>query len=477
MLPRRSFLLGSAAWAQPATYHLALFRGEPPPEAAAPTLSPLNWKAFYLDRPTILGFKALIRRAEPSRFRLALAFPSNEESRVEVYLPRLNFEPAVMDLRYPDAFDIFEVELDPEATQAALEGGIGLRRTAGMNPLAFLAPEPSGSSTPSELQPHLLVAGTEPRRRELEDRLLGGACLRPWGWKLGCALDGLLDSEKSLGRRARRSFDRWMNILLPGAAALFESSGNPAQGRRVQPDEGLLPLGALARRDSKHGSLGLASVWWRQAAGPRQRLVDPSGKLQSRDCYTIAYPLAVLSSVLGDAALADYAANLLRVRRQVLASQDAIFGQAAGGELRFKNWSRGIAWYMLGHARSLPYFRESQEAADALREAAALALRTQRADGLWTCFAGDDKTGVETSGSAGVAAALALGVKAKMLDSAALAAARRTAAALETYLTPDGLLSGVSADERAGESLQRGSYRCHAPFAMGLYAQLLGAIA
>lgn len=480
MLPRRSFLLGSSLnFTSPASYHLSLLRSEVTFQPPVHTRISFGWKAFRLEKPTILGFKALIRPAEPSRFRLTVALDSSEQSKVEVYLPLGNWEPAVMDIRFPGACEIFEVELDPDATQAALKGGIGLRRTEGSEPLMFFAPDPSGETTPSELQPHLMVAGNERPRSEFDVRLLSGADLQPWGWRLGCVLDGLLDLEKPLGRKSRQTFDRWLKLFFPAGKLVYEGPGNVPRDQGIYSADGVLPFAALARRDPKHPALNMAAAWCRENADSKGVIMDDhSGALGAIGCYTLAYPLAVLSSVLKDSQLARLSENQLLARQQKLAAAGAIYTRSGGGEqTRLRNWSRGIAWYLLGHVRSLAYLRRTAGLEDAVRNAAALALRTQRPDGLWACFAGEDETGVESSGSAGIAAALALGARLKILDPGALAAARRTASSLERLLTPDGFLSSVAPGVPAGEAVLRGGYRCHGQFASGLYAQLLGAIA
>ena len=480
MTSRRTFLLGSSLYfANPANYHLSLLRNEVSFDPPQGKRIPFGWKAFRLEKPTILGFKALIRPVEPSRFRLAVALDSREESRVEVYLPQGHWEPAIMDIRYPGPFQTFEVELDPDATQAALRGGIGLRRITGQESLMFFAPDPSGNTTPSELQPHLMVAGNEASRREFEQRLLSGAALQPWGWKLGCVLDGLLEMEKPLGsRKARQAFDRLIKLYYPaGSGLVYEGVRSEPKDGVIYGVEGVLPFGPLARRDPKHPGLDLAVSWCRRTAGSDGVISDGGGSLKTEECYTISYPLAVLGNQRKDQDLTRLAIKQLRARRGLLVTRDTIFQRGKPGQLEFRNWARGIGWYLLGHAHSLAFLPKSPDLEEALQQGAEIALRLQRPDGLWSCFAEESATGFDTSGSAGIAAALALGAKLKVLGPEAMSAARKAAAAIEGNLTPDGWVSGVAQENRGGEALQRGGYRCHAQFAMGLYAQLLGAIA
>jgi rhamnogalacturonyl hydrolase YesR len=91
---------------------------------------------------------------------------------------------------------------------------------------------------------------------------------------------------------------------------------------------------------------------------------------------------------------------------------------------------------------------------------------------LWSVYLDDPAAGSDTSASAGLAAALAMGANAGWLGADALAAAHRADAALARHLTPDGFLGGAAQLNRGGDALQRGGYRVLGQFALGLYGQL-----
>ncbi|MBD2847824.1 glycoside hydrolase family 88 protein [Paenibacillus sp. IB182496] len=159
------------------------------------------------------------------------------------------------------------------------------------------------------------------------------------------------------------------------------------------------------------------------------------------------------------------------------------------GRRTFQHWARAYAWYMLGLTRALTELEQLPEElrpddrtmADLRAECvriAAVAMRHQRGDGLWSCFVDDHTVAPDTSGSAGIAAALAAGARAGLLpvDCGALASAERAFGALLEHLTPDGLLTGVSQSNRGGEALQRGDYRVISQMGMGLLAQLYAAL-
>ena len=100
----------------------------------------------------------------------------------------------------------------------------------------------------------------------------------------------------------------------------------------------------------------------------------------------------------------------------------------------------------------------------------------QRADGLWSVFVDQPGLTPDTAGSAGIAAALAIGANEGWLAPSAKIAAAKTLAGLKPHLTPDGFLGGVSQANKVGEGLQRGTYRVIYQMSMGLMAQLIAAL-
>ncbi len=101
------------------------------------------------------------------------------------------------------------------------------------------------------------------------------------------------------------------------------------------------------------------------------------------------------------------------------------------------------------------------------QRAAAWAQRWQRRDGLWGNFIDDETAAVDTSGSAGIATALAWGQALGLLSSDAHAAAARARQGLPSYLIADGWLRGCAQEKKGGGPLQRGTYRVCAPFSLG----------
>jgi rhamnogalacturonyl hydrolase YesR len=130
-------------------------------------------------------------------------------------------------------------------------------------------------------------------------------------------------------------------------------------------------------------------------------------------------------------------------------------------------------------ARTLMVLRDHDKAKPLLTSFAKLAdwaRKHQRADGLWSVFVEDPELAPDTAGSAGLAAAFAIGQREGWVDEHAGKSAARTLSRLKEYLAPDGFLRGAAQSNKGGESLQRGSYRVMYQMAMGLMGQLIAAL-
>jgi rhamnogalacturonyl hydrolase YesR len=105
-----------------------------------------------------------------------------------------------------------------------------------------------------------------------------------------------------------------------------------------------------------------------------------------------------------------------------------------------------------------------------------IAVRPEPA-GLWNCFIDDPNGLPDTSGSAGIAAALALSARAGWIDSStAIPPAERAWQGLLPHIAADGRLGGVAQSNRSGEELQRSDYRILSAMGAGLAAQLHAAL-
>ena len=223
-----------------------------------------------------------------------------------------------------------------------------------------------------------------------------------------------------------------------------------------------------------------------EVIGTWLEMIEDGNSIQDGDTtsaegsYTVAYPLAIIAKLKNRTDLMELAAEQLRIRKKRLVSGENLYLRAMeDGTNTFYNWGRAYAWYMLGLIRTLKVLKDTDIDTSDLQEEfkriSNVALSKMLSNNLWSCFVGEAETGVDTSASAGIAAALALGAKQGLLSKDILETAKATLKSLEEYLTPDGFLYGVAQNNRGGEELQRNGYRVMSRMAMGLMAQLMAA--
>jgi hypothetical protein len=423
---------------------------------------PFGWKGFRVapgERARLLA-PASGLPAGPARFRVAVAVDYRDEAVVRVRSGGSGAVLGRMDIRWAGAFQVFELVLSQRDTEIVAREGVELEQVAGVEPLYLFAPS---EGLPPELHPHLMVPGRLTAAEEARRRLKSRAVLQQWSWKLGCVLDGLL--ELGEGEAAKRL----IGMHFPdGRTLVYEDPRSVPVDGRIYGVEGVLCFGALARVAPEHPGVGLAVEYGRK--------FRESGHYSTEGCYTVGYPMAVIARQRKDMQLREAALGVLRRRREVLAGKEVIWQRGRPGELFFPNWARGLAWYLLGYAHSMRYLGVESDILSEFRRVARLSLDLRLANGLWPVFADDPHTGVDTSGSAGIAAALAMGARAGWLGREALEAARLAKRGLDGYLTPDGFLTGQAQENKKGEELQRSGYRAMAQLGLGLWGQLAGAL-
>jgi hypothetical protein len=449
----------------------APLRYQPAREVAAPPVTlpegirlPFGWPAFPVtpDAASRLQWpdSSVPPGGETARLRLTFAVGDRAKHRIKARIAGSGEIIGSFDARFPQALQLFELELSRGRALAVMREGLTLRLREPGRPVWLLAPVREQATTrsatrvaaiscPPGLQPHLLFVPVHyDALAEFRRRLASVVSIAPFGWNEGCVLDGLRalargDSHSPFERARRRHWS-----LFTDAQGRLDYE-NPRAGVVRDTFDGIeavLPLADMALQavDSPVVAAGLAFL-------AKTRRVD--GVLQGGDTlsaegsYTMGYPLAVLAALRHDRAQAGDA------RRQFLGRRDRLWSGNAfwlrhrdSGRRTFRNWARGITWHFLGMVRALPYLRQT---------------------GIET---GEIETEIRRI------AQLALGARLQVLTPADLAAAQRAVPALEARLTPDGFLGAAAQGNRGGEALQRSDYRVLAAMAMGLFAQALAAM-
>ncbi|MDF2921239.1 MAG: hypothetical protein K0R57_153 [Paenibacillaceae bacterium] len=471
---------------------------------------PFGWQAFAVlpphenPQPVLISWEQGSpgqKQADGAAYlRITVALDVREEKRVEVALAGSRRVIGCYDIRYAHLFQPFEILLSQEDAALALQEGVELRMTAGLEPL-WLFYEQERSQPSALFVPHLLFSASisEPgSMTSFLNRMLSLDSIQEFSWMGGCVLDGLWELEgipglaSSTGLSPRGVIERQLGHFFDEAGILtYENPRSEPVDGRITGIEVTLPFAVLAKVWPDHPSLQTALAFWDEHVNAEGSIQD-GDTLSAEGSYTVAYPLAVLARQRNDPRLAALAGKQLLIRRdKLIVGHDLYlrFHSRDGGAHTFRNWARAYAWYMLGLVRSLIELEgmaegtagaEAGELA-ALREEmsriAAVAIGWQREDGLWPCFLDEPGVAPDTSGSAGIAAAIALAHRHGLpLPPDARASAERAERTLTRLLRPDGLLPGVAQSNRGGEALQRGDYRVLSQMGMGLLAQLYGAL-
>ncbi len=411
--------------------------------------------------------------AGPARLRITIAISFREARCLEVVTGELKQPLGMLYLRFAPALQAHELLLDAPAAAQAVAEGVELRQVQGTEPTWILGGGDM-ASVPLGLRPHLMAAGEQVDPFEsFLGQMASLTCIQPFGWMEGCVLDGQLDlHERFPGRGFAEAAGLHLDHYLTpdGGLSLHDACSRPSH--ELGTIEQTLMFAGIARLRPDHAVLQQARRFWQQRC--REGLTVDGSLVSAEGSYTVAYPLALLSRIEASRDLADWALEELRQRSRRLVVGETIWLRSyADGRRTFPNWSRGVAWHLLGLCKTLALLPDAQDLRDQVQRLAARVLAGRNQQGLWSCFLDDETSPADTAGCAGIAAALAFGAAHGLLDAAADQAARAAVDALIPHLTPDGLLGGVSQSNCGGEALQRSDYRVLFPMGMGLLAQVV----
>lgn len=442
--------------------------------------APFGWQVTTVTSadkpPLVLKWDALPDDAHPTHLRIAVGLDERDEKLVEVLLPQSGRLLGTLDLRFVSQFQVYQLALPPADVADVMREGASLRLAKGSD-LEILT---GGSDAPAALLPHLLVPGQASPREEFFQRMSSLAVVQQFGWMEGCVLDGQLDLSVLPDHAAlKETAQRHLDLFFREGKLVYENHISAPSDGRLYGIEGGLPFAALARMQPGHPLLSLPLEFW-QTRRRTTGAIQDGPHLSSEGAYTVAYPLALIAKLRCDEKLMQDALYQCRVRQaRFFDGREFWRTYDDDGKRGNRNWARGIAWQMLGTARTLEVARDRSDISDLiihLQRLAAWVQSRQREDGLWSVMVDEAQLTPDTAGSAGIAAALAIGARNGWLDDNARQAAQRTLSGLDPHLTPDGFLGGVSQSNKGGLELQRSDYRSIYQMGMGLLAQLIAAL-
>ncbi|WP_236972592.1 glycoside hydrolase family 88 protein [Membranihabitans marinus] len=448
---------------------------------------PFNWEAITIPaksskKSPILKWSSNIETHKTCSLRFSVAIDVREEKQIDVVLAESGKTIASFDVRFAPVNQVQSVLIESQYLPDLFSQGVQLRMTKGEKPLWILSPDSQINGDARGLLPHLMIPGEmNDAKQSFYDRLFSLDSIQQFGWMEGCVLDALWDLREieKYKERADKALQVHLNHFLPDENLLYENPRSESSDNKIYGVECTLPFSVITRERSGHPSVKLTQAYWTEKYS---RVVnDPSNdNYTAEGSYTVAFPMMVIGMSQNDSFLIDLSLEQLRLRKQFLKYNGAVYLRYFGdGRRTFRNWARGIAWYMLGLVRTLILLEPHQRPNDLVEELAEIsewAMSYQMSTGLWRCFVDEREVRYDTSGSAGIAAALALGAKYGMLPSEARLSAQATLNALLDHLTDDGFLTGVAQSNRDGERLQRDDYRVIFQMGMGLMGQLMAAL-
>lgn len=402
--------------------------------------------------------------------RLTVSENSREQKQVKVRIPGSGEVIGTIEVGYGCPLQPFELEISHQDLPRIIDSGVELYDPGEDTPLEIFSGRPLVADDLSAFAPHVLLGGA---RFDPEPALLDAVhslrSLAPFGWEEGCLTDALWQMSLREGGPASRQ------ALIRRFEAIGAMDRDWDVGDTMHSIESTLPFAALANLDPDHPVLKKVEKFWDSKLRDNGVIADYSATAEGS--YTVAYPMAVLSRLWNRPDLAERSLEQLRLRKKALAVGDDIYlrQNPESGSRSFRNWSRGVTWYLLGLQRSLSVLGDEVDASDLKEEFARvvqICLKRQLPNGLWSCYIDAPEIVPDTAGSSGIAAAIASGVEAGMLSRDCAASLPRTWNSLMQFVTVDGLLNGVAQSNKGGEALQRSDYRVLMAMGLGLLVQL-----
>ncbi len=221
------------------------------------------------------------------------------------------------------------------------------------------------------------------------------------------------------GRRIARLQKGTYRFFLKDGKLVYESPRSAPSDGRIYGIEATLPFAAIARLQPEHPILQLAVDGWDKRRHPSGSIQD--GTMMTSDgTYTVAYPMALIAKARGDEALMLEALRQWPLANALFDGNEFWRTKDDAGVRHDRNWARGIAWQLLGLVRTLEVAKDRDDTQDLIKELQSLSrwvMHHQREDGLWGVIVTEPSLTADTSGCAGIAAALARAARQGWLDS------------------------------------------------------------
>ncbi len=440
---------------------------------------PFEW-AFGEIKENTEGVKltwqqGIFKPKQSVRLRLTSATDVREVLILEVKTAVTHKKIADWDMRFAAYMQPFDLEIKAEDVKTVFTEGVILTMKQGTKPFWFFLNE-GAHKAPQAFLPHLLVYDEKIEKDAWKERLLSMESLQSFGWMQGVVWDGLLEMSNT-SKRAKTVLTQQLDLFFKENSLVYANLNNIKSVGKISTVESILPFAILAQTNPTHPLLKTAIEFCEKHANTEGVIADGTDDnrmVKTEECYTASYPLAVLAKTLNRPELANLAIKTLKSRIYTLEKNNSIYQRGTEkGELFFENWGRGVAWYLLGLVKTLVHLPDNEETKTikiSLQKSVEKVIAYQQNNGLWFNFFHRPETGFETSGTAGIAAALSYGFAHNLLGENAKNAATKAQNTLLNYMTPDGFLTGTAQVNKGGNALQENGFRVISPYTLGFLA-------
>ena len=384
-----------------------------------------------------------------------------------------------IDIRYSSVLVPYQLLIDSKYIPLINKFGLKVKLHSS-KPFGFfnLTYSDVGSSV---FMPHLLISSN--KKGTINDFLncfMSVSSVQSFGWREGTVLDGLwqLYSRKGEKRALKAIHDHFKLFFDEEQNLHYENSRNDPIDNKIDGIESTIPYAILARISPHHPILKTVIKAWDKYA-QNNGMITGGTTITAEGCYTVAYPMAVIGKAWNQPDLQKRAIEQLKHRFVLIEGGNLnLRYNTSNGTYAYKNWARGAAWILLGFAKTMAELKDEiqdQKVINKFKEGVDYAISMQQKNGLWNGFMHTNNA-PDISGSTGISTAILIGIREGFLPKSYRQYAEKCWTALPDFLTPDGLLTGVSQDNRGGMKLQQSDYRVIAQMGMGLMAQLYAEI-
>ncbi|QGY42226.1 hypothetical protein GM418_00705 [Maribellus comscasis] len=408
-------------------------------------------------------------------FRVSVAQEIWDKKQLHLQLANSKEKLGTVDIQFSSVLVPYEVKINKKYIPEINRQGIKITLES-PTPFWYFN-QPDSKVNNAAFLPHLL--SSQNNTGTIDDFLncfLSINSTQAFGWREGTVLDGLWQIfSKKNNKRAFKAIQQHFDLYFDKKQNLvYENARSKPNDNRVNGIESTIPFATLARLHPEHPILKTVVKGWQEMKKENGMVIDGT-MVSAEGCYTVAYPMAVIGKIWQDKALKENALEQLKHRYVLINDNKLNLRYYTEGRYTYPNWARGAAWTLLGFSRTISELMDEMkvdEIIDKFEDAVKIAVSMQRKDGLWNCFMHEPNSLPDTSGSAGISAAILTGINNGFLSESYRSIAEGCWSALENYITPDGFLKGVAQDNRGGVELQQSDYRVIAQMGMGMMAQL-----